>query len=112
MVSCIISIHFLSFNNIPHKIHWSRVMGRKAVIPLLILSLFLTCNLRLMYEFYTMKLTLKIKLLITKNYTLLLPAMKEANTVFNTIFDVAWHQKIFKKFKIASPNLSSAQTHC
>ena len=48
-----------------------------------------------------MKLTLKIKLLPTdEQVNLLLDTMKEANTVCNTISDVAWQEKIFNNFKL------------
>lgn len=48
-----------------------------------------------------MKLTLKIKLLPTdEQANLLLETMKEANTVCNTISDVAWEKKIYNNFKL------------
>jgi IS605 OrfB family transposase len=48
-----------------------------------------------------MNLTLKIKLLPTdEQANLLLDTMKEANTVCNTISDVAWEKKIFNNFKL------------
>lgn len=48
-----------------------------------------------------MKLTLKIKLLPTdEQANLLLDTMKEANSVCNSISDVAWQEKIFNNFKL------------
>lgn len=48
-----------------------------------------------------MKLTLKIKLLPTdEQANLLLETMKKANTVCNTISDVAWEKRIFNNFKL------------
>lgn len=48
-----------------------------------------------------MKLTLKIKLLPTnEQINLLLDTMKEANSVCDSISDVAWEKKIFNNFKL------------
>lgn len=48
-----------------------------------------------------MKLTLKIKLLPTdKQANLLLDTIKEANTVCNSISNVAWAKRIFNNFKL------------
>lgn len=48
-----------------------------------------------------MKLTLKIKLLPSKEQAdLLLKTIKEANAVCNTISEIAWEKKIFNQFKI------------
>ena len=48
-----------------------------------------------------MKLTLKIKLLPSKEQAdLLLETMKEANTVCNAISSVAWEKKVFNNFKL------------
>lgn len=51
--------------------------------------------------FCFVKLTLKIKLLPTdEQAVLLLNTIKEANTVCNTISDVAWEKRIFNNFKL------------
>ena len=48
-----------------------------------------------------MKLTLKIKLLPTdEQANLILDTMREANTVCNSMSDVAWEKKIFNNFKL------------
>ena len=48
-----------------------------------------------------MKLTLKIKLLPSKEQAdLLLKTIKEANAVCDTISEIAWEKKIFNQFKI------------
>jgi IS605 OrfB family transposase len=48
-----------------------------------------------------MKLTLKIKLLPTdEQANLLLDTMKEANTVCDSISDVAWEKRVFNNFKL------------
>ena len=48
-----------------------------------------------------MKLTLKIKLLPSKEQAdLLLQTIKEANVVCNTISETAWEKKVFNQFKI------------
>lgn len=48
-----------------------------------------------------MKLTLKIKLLPSKEQAdLLLQTIKEANAVCNTISEIAWEKKVFNQFKI------------
>lgn len=48
-----------------------------------------------------MKLTLKIKLLPSKEQAdLLLKTIKEANAVCNTISEIAWEKKVFNQFKI------------
>ena len=48
-----------------------------------------------------MKLTLKIKLLPSKEQAdLLLKTIKEANTVCNAISQIAWQKKVFNQFKI------------
>lgn len=50
-----------------------------------------------------MKLTLKIKLLPSKEQAdLLLKTIKEANAVCNTISEIAWEKKVFNQFKIHS----------
>lgn len=60
---------------------------------------FLICEI--ISYLYTMKLTLKIKLLPTnEQVNLLLDTMEEANAVCNAISDVAWEKRIFNNFKL------------
>lgn len=48
-----------------------------------------------------MKLTLKIKLLPTKEQTeSLLDTIKKANTICNTISEIAWENKVFNQFRL------------
>src|SRR5690606_2079807 len=87
--------------------HSSLVDGRKAVTPLV--NNFSFFNIKSFihivkfYQLCIMKLTLKIKLLPTKDQpALLLQTMKVTNAACDSISEVAWQEKIFNKVKLHS----------